>query len=54
MHDHSRKRPSLRDFLSNLSGPMPPAKKLALLIKNNAAKIRNRRDCCGHPGEPGC
>jgi hypothetical protein len=56
MEEHSGKkdRPGIRDFFTNLSGPMPFGKKLSLLIRNNAAKIKNRQDCCGHPGEPGC
>jgi hypothetical protein len=54
MHDHSHKRPSIRDFLTNLSGPMPLGRKISLLIRNNATKIKKRQDCCGHPGEPGC
>jgi hypothetical protein len=53
-HLHKKKRPSIRDFFSNLSGPMPLREKLSLLLRNNAIKIRDRRDCCGHPGEPGC
>jgi len=56
MENHSGKkdRPSIRDFLTNLSGPMPFWEKVSLLLRNNAVKIKNRQDCCGHPGEPGC
>jgi len=53
-HSHKRQRPAIRAFFTNLSGPMPFGKKLSLLIKNNASKIKNRQVCCGHPGEPGC
>jgi hypothetical protein len=56
MDDHSdrRQRPRIRDFFTNLSGPLPLKEKIALLLRNNAIKIRSRQDCCGHPGEPGC
>ncbi len=30
------------------------AKKLRLAAKNNLIKARNRSDCCGNHGEPGC
>ncbi len=55
MHDHShKKRPSAGAFFKNLSGPMPLREKVALLFRNNLTKIKNRQECCGHPGEPGC
>jgi len=56
MDDHSdrRQRPRIRDFFTNLSGPLPLKEKIVLLLRNNAIKIRGRQDCCGHPGEPGC
>ena len=56
MHEHGdkKKRPSIRDFFTNLSGPMPLKDKISLLLRNNAIKIKNQQDCCGHPGEPGC
>jgi len=54
MEEHGHKRPSIRDFFTNLSGPRPLSEKITLLIRNNATKIMNREDCCGHPGEPGC
>jgi hypothetical protein len=53
-HPHKEKRPSIRDFFTNLSGPLPLREKLSLLIRNNATKILKQQDCCGHPGEPGC
>lgn len=28
--------------------------KLRLAARNNWTKIRTRRNCCGHHGEPGC
>jgi hypothetical protein len=57
MHEHGgdkKAKPSIRDFFTNLSGPRPLSEKIALLIRNNALKIKNRQECCGHPGEPGC
>lgn len=33
---------------------LPFLEKLALLTKNNAIKLKNRSDCCGNHGEPGC
>jgi hypothetical protein len=53
-HGHKRTRPGIRDFFSNLSGTAPLREKISLFIRNNAIKIKNRQDCCGHPGEPGC
>jgi hypothetical protein len=33
---------------------MPWREKLRLIIKNNFIKMKTVRNCCGHPGEPGC
>jgi hypothetical protein len=49
-----KKKPEVRKFLANISEPMPLKKKIYLFIKNNADKIRRRKNCCGHPGQPGC
>ena len=49
-----KKKPNVKAVVSNLSKPMPLAKKLSLLIKNNTVKLVNLQNCCGHPGEPGC
>ena len=46
--------PSLRAALSNLRGPMLLSRKMQKLVANNWTKLRNRSNCCGHPGEPGC
>jgi hypothetical protein len=54
MDTHRHKRPSIRDFFTNLSDQRPLAEKIRLLLRNNAIKLKNRKDCCGHPGEPGC
>jgi len=48
-------RPSLRAFFTNWrESKLPVHKKLALTFRNNWIKLRTRRDCCGHLGEPGC
>ena len=47
-------RPSPRDFLTNLSQPMPLPEKLGKLARNLWIRIALRRNCCGHDGEPGC
>ncbi len=49
-----KKKPNVKDAVSNLSKPMPLSKKLSLLIKNNTHKLLHFKNCCGHPGEPGC
>lgn len=49
-----KKKPNVKDVVSNLSKPMPLAKKLSFFIKNNTVKLVNLKNCCGHPGEPGC
>lgn len=46
--------PSLRAFFSNLATPMPLRRKAYLLLRNNFIKLSKGRNCCGHPGEPGC
>ena len=46
--------PSARAFLTNLHVDMPLSKKIWLVFRNNMKKIFTLRDCCGHPGEPGC
>jgi hypothetical protein len=46
--------PTVKDFFTNMSVPMPMGKKLRLVFRNNWIKISRRQNCCGHPGEPGC
>jgi hypothetical protein len=53
-HANSGFRPSLDSFFTNLHAPLPWPVKIRLLVRNNWIKIRYRRNCCGHPGEPGC
>jgi hypothetical protein len=50
----ANKMPSIRDFFTNMSVPMPWHRKLYLLSRNLAIRVLKRRDCCGHDGEPGC
>jgi hypothetical protein len=33
---------------------MPFIKKIGLIMKNSVLKIVRLKNCCGHPGEPGC
>ena len=47
-----RPRPSAS--LRNLMVPMPLGRKIRLVVRNTAIKIKTRQTCCGHPGEPGC
>ena len=47
--------PSFLDLIANFrdyEAPLPT--KIRLALRNTAIKLRNRSDCCGHPGEPGC
>lgn len=46
--------PSMRAFFANFGAPMPLSTKLRLMLRNSVYKIVHRKDCCGHPGEPGC
>lgn len=51
----ARQRPSLRAVFTNWrESDLPFHRKLAVAVRNNWIKLRTRRDCCGHPGEPGC
>jgi hypothetical protein len=54
IYDDTKVKPNAKEFLNNMSGPMPFGKKLGLLLRNNLHKIRHGKNCCGHPGEPGC
>ena len=47
--------PSLSALIANLRDyDAPLATKLRLALRNTAIKVRQRSNCCGHPGEPGC
>ena len=48
-------RPSPDAFRRNWEdSDLPFIEKVLLAAKNNAIKIKNRSDCCGNHGEPGC
>jgi hypothetical protein len=49
-----RKRSRLGAMFTNMKVNMPLHRKLYLVARNNWIKIRTRRGCCGHLGEPGC
>jgi len=51
---HNKGGPSMKAVLENLKLPMPLGKKIRLFIRNSASKIVHLKNCCGHPGEPGC
>ena len=53
-HHHPHDRPGAGAFLTNLQVDMPLHRKIWLLFRNNMKKIVTMRNCCGHPGEPGC
>jgi hypothetical protein len=53
-HHNGKRKPSLRSLFANLRGDTPWRQKLHLLFRNNWIKMRNFKNCCGHPGEPGC
>ncbi|UCC17047.1 MAG: hypothetical protein JSU58_00390 [Dehalococcoidales bacterium] len=44
----------IRNMFTNMATPMPLHRKLYLVFRNNVIKIVKHRQCCGHPGEPGC
>jgi hypothetical protein len=41
-------------YVRNVLQPMPIGRKVRLVVRNGAIKIKTRSACCGHPGEPGC
>jgi hypothetical protein len=45
---------TVSETLQNLRQPMPLGRKIRLVLRNTWLKIRNRSDCCGNYGEPGC
>lgn len=47
-------RPNAKAVMDNLKKPMPFIKKIGLIMKNSVLKIVRLKNCCGHPGEPGC
>jgi len=54
-HPHRHQRPSANAFFTNWrESELPLGTKLRLTFRNQWIKIRYRRGCCGHEGEPGC
>jgi hypothetical protein len=47
-------RPNAKDTFDNLKKPMPFFQKLGLIIRNLFLKMTRMKNCCGHPGDPGC
>jgi len=47
-------RRTTRAVFTNWRVPLPFWTKLRMALANNWIKIRTRRGCCGHPGQPGC
>ena len=47
-------RPDPSAFIRNLKTPMPLGRKVRLVVRNTAIKIKTRQGCCGNHGEPGC
>ena len=49
------RRNPLRDFADNWrSSDLPFPEKVRVAARNNWIKIKNRSDCCGNHGQPGC
>ncbi len=48
------RKPDIRAFVSNLSGPETLSWKIKLVLRNNFLKLKTMKNCCGHLGEPGC
>jgi len=47
-------RDRARAFITNWDQPMPLHRKVSRLAVNLVRRVVLRKDCCGHPGEPGC
>lgn len=48
-------RPDPQAFRDNWrNSELPFMERLRVALRNNAIKLRNRSDCCGNHGEPGC
>ena len=51
----TEEKPSARTALQlfrTYDAPLPA--KLRMVVRNNFIKMRTRKNCCGHNGEPGC
>ena len=50
-----RPKPSFAAMRANWSSyDAPFTTKLRMTLSNNWIKLRNRQDCCGNYGQPGC
>lgn len=49
-----RKWDPISEGAQNMRQPMPLARKIKLVLRNNAIKLRTGSSCCGNYGEPGC
>ena len=50
-----RQRPSFGALISNWRETDAPfLMKLRMAARNSWTKLRTRKNCCGHQGEPGC
>lgn len=48
-------RPSFRDLLRNFDDyDAPLDRRISKALRNTLRKVTTFKDCCGHPGEPGC
>ena len=47
-------QPSGSDAWANLRGASSPLAAVRGMLSNTWVKIRNRDDCCGNHGDPGC
>lgn len=47
-------QPTPDAYVRNLAQPMPLARKVRLVLRNQGLRVVKLRACCGHPGEPGC
>ncbi len=47
--------PSFEAVRSNWArSELPLMEKILVAARNNAIKVKNRSNCCGNHGEPGC
>lgn len=49
-----RRRQSLHNLITNWNQALPLRTKLRLTARNYWLRVKNRANCCGHDGEPGC
>ncbi len=53
-HDHNERHEDELAILANMRQPMPLRRKLWLVLSNTVIKLKNRQNCCGNLGQPGC